>query len=102
MSADPTWPMNALFNPAVANYSQIKDSKYYDMCIAINAEQDETKRLELVREFQKAVYDEAPYVFVFTMESWRLYSSSLEFKSGTSSGTLTSTMPRFWTCRING
>ena len=100
MTADPTWPMNALLNPAVSNYSQITDSKYYDMCLKINSEQDETKRAELVNEFQKVMYEDAPYVFVFTMESWKLYSSSLEFESGSSSGTFTSTMPRFWTCKI--
>lgn len=100
MTADPAWPMNALFNPAVANYSQIKDSKYYDLCAEINAEQDETKRAELIQNFQKVVYEEAPYVFVFTMESWKLYSSSLTFESGSSSGTFTSTMPRYWTCQI--
>lgn len=101
MSADPTWPMNALFNPAVSNYSQVTDSKYYDTCVEINAEQDETKRTALVKDFQKLVYEEAPYVFVFTMESWKLYSSSLEFKSGSSTGSFTSTMPRFWTIKIN-
>lgn len=100
MTADPTWPMNALLNPAVSNYSQITDSKYYDMCLKINSEQDETKRAELVNEFQKVMYEDAPYVFVFTMESWKLYSSSLEFESGSSSGTFTGTMPRFWTCKI--
>lgn len=100
MTADPTWPMNALLNPAVSNYSQITDFKYYDMCLKINSEQDETKRAELVNEFQKVMYEDAPYVFVFTMESWKLYSSSLEFESGSSSGTFTGTMPRFWTCKI--
>lgn len=101
IGADPTWPQNRLFNPSVANYSQITDSKYYDLCQAINAEQDDAKRLEMVKEMQQIVYEDAPYVFVFTMESWRLYSSSLKFKDNNSSNVFSNTnVTRLWNARI--
>lgn len=101
IGADPTWPQNGLFNPSVANYSQITDSKYYDLCMAINAEQDVTKRLEMIKDMQQVVYDDAPYVFVFTMESWRLYSSALKFKDDNSSNVFSSTrVTRLWNARI--
>lgn len=101
LGADATWPQNEYFNPAVSNYGQLKDSKYYDMCMAINAESDQEKRMELIHEMQEVVYEEAPYVFVFNMVSWRLYSSSLKFRDDNTTQAFSSTtilMP--WNVRI--
>lgn len=101
LGADATWPQNDYFNPAVNNYGQLEDGRYYDMCMRINAEADAAKRMEMIHELQQTVYDEAPYVFVFNMVSWRLYSSSLVFRDGDSSQAFSSTtisMP--WNVRI--
>lgn len=101
LGADATWPQNDYFNPAVSNYGQMEDSKYYDMCMKINAESDAAKRMDMIHELQQVVYDEAPYVFVFNMVSWRLYSSSLVFRDGDSSKAFSGTtvsMP--WNVRI--
>lgn len=80
IGADATWPANDYLNPQVKTYGQVTDSKYYDLCMEINACSDETKRMELIHEFQTMMYEEAPYVFVFNMITWRIYSDSCVFR----------------------
>lgn len=101
MSANATWPMNDYFNPSVNTYGQLTDSKYYDMCVAINGESDADVRYQKIQELQAIVYEEAPYVFVFNMVSWRLYSSALKFRDDNSAKAFSGTgitMP--WNVRI--
>ena len=101
LGADATWPQNDYFNPAISNYGQLDDSKYYDLCMAINAETDEDTRMEMIYELQEMVYEEAPYVFVFNMVAWRLYSSYLVFENDDTSQAFSNTsvsMP--WNIRI--
>ena len=57
--------------------------------------------MEMIYELQEMVYEAAPYVFVFNMVAWRLYSSYLVFENDDTSQAFSNTsvsMP--WNIRI--
>ena len=60
----PLW-MSGYYDYQNATYCQITDTSYAEIQDAIAAELDETKRKELVNEYQELLYDEMPLVMIY-------------------------------------
>ena len=60
----PLW-MSGYYDNKNATYCQITDTKFAEIQDAIASETDETKRKELINQYQELLYDEMPLVMLY-------------------------------------
>lgn len=69
----PLW-MSGYYDNKNATYCQITDTSYAEIQDAIAAEVDETKRKELINEYQELLWDEMPLVMLYHGYGFNVYS----------------------------
>ena len=77
LSYNPTGE-ESILDPASTTYAQIQDTKYVDLCLAIDFETDEAKKAELVDEFVQAIRNEAPYVYLYAVPCCMVMSDRVD------------------------
>jgi len=64
MSYNPTVE-ESILDPAATTYGQIQDSKYVDLCYAIDFEEDPAKKEQLIQEYIDVTRAECPYIYLY-------------------------------------
>lgn len=81
----PLW-MSGYYDNENATYCQITDTCYAEIQDAIAAEVDETKRRELITEYQELLWDEMPLVMLYHGYSFNVRSERFKGYNGFESG----------------
>lgn len=77
----PLW-MAGYYDNKNATYCQITDPQYAELQDAIAAELDETKRKELINEYQQLLWDEMPLVMLYDGYSFSVQSDRFQGYNG--------------------
>lgn len=81
----PLW-MSGYYDNKNATYCQITDPKYAELQDQISAELDETKREELIDQYQELLWDEMPLVILYHGYNFSVQSDRLQNYNGFESG----------------
>ena len=81
----PLW-MAGYYDNKNATYCQITDPKYAEIQDAIAAELDETKRMDLIHQYQELLYDEMPLVMLYHGYTFSVKSERFQGYNGFESG----------------
>lgn len=81
----PLW-MAGYYDYKNATYCQITDPQYAELQDQIAAELDETKRMELIHQYQELLYDEMPLVMLYHGYTFSVKSERFQGYNGFESG----------------
>lgn len=83
--AYPLW-MSGYYDNKNATYCQITDPQYAELQDKIAAEMDETKKKELVNQYQELLYDEMPLVMLYHGYNFNVKSARFQGYNGFEGG----------------